>query len=170
MNDADTAARLRQLRNGGQRDRYHHESFGVNTRLDEMQAALLRVGLGHLQGWNERRRALAAFYTRELAQSGVEPLVEQPYARSVAHLYVVRHPRRDALAAALKRRGVGTLIHFPVPLHLQPAFAALGGKRGDLPVVERASSEILSLPLYPELTDAAAECVVAEVRAAAREC
>ena len=169
-NDAETAARLRQLRNGGQRDRYHHESFGVNTRLDEMQAALLRVGLAHLQAWNERRRTLAAFYTRELAGSGVEPLVEQEYARSVAHLYVVRHPKRDALAAALKRRGVGTLIHFPVPLHLQPAFAALGGKRGDLPVVERASSEILSLRLYPELTDAAAERVVAEVRAAAREC
>jgi dTDP-4-amino-4,6-dideoxygalactose transaminase len=169
-NDAETAARLRQLRNGGQRDRYHHESFGVNTRLDEMQAALLRVGLAHLQAWNERRRTLAAFYTRELAGSGVEPLVEQEYARSVAHLYVVRHPKRDALAAALKRRGVGTLIHFPVPLHLQPAFAALGGKRGDLPVVERASSEILSLPLYPELTDAAAKRVVAEVRAAAREC
>jgi dTDP-4-amino-4,6-dideoxygalactose transaminase len=170
VNDAETAARLRQLRNGGQRDRYHHESFGVNTRLDELQAALLRVGLAHLAAWNERRRALAAFYTRELAESGVEPLLEQPYARSVAHLYVVRHPRRDALAAALKRRGIGTLIHFPIPLHLQPAFAALGGKRGDLPVVERAASEILSLPLYPELTDAAAARVASEVRAAAREC
>ena len=170
VNDPETAARLRQLRNGGQRDRYHHESFGVNTRLDELQAALLRVGLGHLAAWNERRRSLAAFYTRELAESGVQPLAEQPYAHSVAHLYVVRHPRRDALAEALKRRGIGTLIHFPIPLHLQPAFASLGGKRGDLPVVERASSEILSLPLYPELADAAAERVVAEVRAAAREC
>ncbi len=88
----------------------------------------------------------------------------------MGHLFVVRHPRRDALAAALKGRGIGTLIHFPIPLHLQPAFASLGGKRGDLPVVERAASEILSLPLYPELTDAAAERVVTEVRAAAREC
>jgi dTDP-4-amino-4,6-dideoxygalactose transaminase len=170
VNDPDTAARLRQLRNGGQRDRYHHESFGVNSRLDELQAALLRVGLRHLPAWNERRRALAALYARELAGSGVEPLVEQPYAHSVAHLYVVRHPRRDALAEALKRRGIGTLIHFPIPLHLQPAFAHLGGKRGDLPVVEQASGEILSLPLYPELTDEAAQRVADAVRAAAREC
>jgi dTDP-4-amino-4,6-dideoxygalactose transaminase len=170
VNDPDTAARLRQLRNGGQRDRYHHESFGVNSRLDELQAALLRVGLGHLAAWNERRRELAAFYTRELAGSGVEPLVEQEYARSVAHLYVVRHPRRDALAEALARRGIGTLIHFPLPLHLQPAFASLGGCPGQLPVVERAAREILSLPLYPELTENAACRVVEAVRAAAREC
>ena len=170
VNDPETAALLRQLRNGGQRDRYHHERFGVNTRLDELQAALLRVGLSHLEAWNERRRALAAFYTRELQGTGVEPLVEQPYAHSVAHLYVVRHPRRDALAKALERRGVGTLIHFPIPLHLQPAFALLGGKRGDLPVVEQASGEILSLPLYPELTDADARRVADAVGAAAREC
>jgi dTDP-4-amino-4,6-dideoxygalactose transaminase len=170
VNDPDTAARLRQLRNGGQRDRYHHESFGVNTRLDELQAALLRVGLRHLAAWNERRRELAAFYTRELAASGVEPLVEQEYARSVAHLYVVRHPRRDALAEALARRGIGTLIHFPLPLHLQPAFASLGGRPGQLPVVEQAAREILSLPLYPELTESAACRVVEAVRAAAREC
>jgi dTDP-4-amino-4,6-dideoxygalactose transaminase len=170
VNDPDTAARLRQLRNGGQRDRYHHESFGVNTRLDELQAALLRVGLRHLAAWNERRRELAAFYTRELAGSGVEPFVEQEYARSVAHLYVVRHPRRDALAEALARRGIGTLIHFPLPLHLQPAFASLGGRPGQLPVVEQAAREILSLPLYPELTENAACRVVEAVRAAAREC
>ena len=77
---------------------------------------------------------------------------EQPYARAVFHLFVVRHPRRDALAAALRERGVGTLIHYPIPLHLQPAFASLGGRPGDLPVAEKATAEILSLPLYPELT------------------
>ena len=170
VNDPDAAARLRRLRNGGQRDRYHHESFGVNTRLDELQAAHLRVGLAHLATWNERRRALAAFYTRELAGSGVEPLEEQPYARSVAHLYVVRHPRRDALAEALRRKGIGTLVHFPVPLHLQPAFAFLGGRPGQLPVAEQASREILSLPLYPELSDDAARGVADAVRHAAREC
>jgi dTDP-4-amino-4,6-dideoxygalactose transaminase len=169
VNDPATAAALRRLRNGGQRDRYHHESFGVNSRLDELQAALLRVGLRHLPAWNERRRALAEFYTRELAGSGVEPLREQPYARSVAHLYVVRHARRDALAQALARRGIGTLVHFPVPLHLQPAFAFLGGKPGDLPVAERASREILSLPLYPELAEETARRVVDAVHAAARE-
>ncbi len=170
VNDPETAALLRQLRNGGQRDRYRHESEGWNSRLDELQAALLRVGLSHLAAWTERRRALAAFYNRELAGSGVVPLVEQPYAYAVSHLYVVRHPRRDALIEALKKRGVSTLIHYPIPLHLQPAFVFLGGKRGDLPVVEKASDEILSLPLYPELEDVAARRVVDAVRAAAREC
>jgi len=170
VNDPATAALLRQLRNGGQRDRYHHEREGWNSRLDELQAALLRVGLRHLPAWTERRRALAAFYDRELLGSGVVPLGEQPYARTVSHLYVVRHPRRSALMEALKKRGIGTLIHFPIPLHLQPAFAFLGGKRGLLPVVEKASDEILSLPLYPELEDEAAACVVEAVRAAAREC
>jgi len=170
VNDPGTAARLRQLRNGGQRDRYRHESEGWNSRLDELQAALLRVGLSHLPAWVERRRELAAFYDRELAGSGVQPLVAQPYAHTVAHLYVVRHPRRDALMKALEQRGIGTLIHYPIPLHLQPAFAFLGGKRGDLPVVEKASDEILSLPLYPELEDEAARRVAIAVRDAAREC
>ena len=170
VNDGATAALLRQLRNGGQRDRYRHESEGFNSRLDELQAALLRVGLRHLPAWTERRRAIAAAYDRGLEGSGVQPLGEQPYAGAVRHLYVVRHPRRDALVEALKRRGIGTLIHYPIPLHLQPAFAFLGGKRGDLPVVERASDEILSLPLYPELEDEAAARVVEAVRAAAREC
>jgi dTDP-4-amino-4,6-dideoxygalactose transaminase len=167
VDDPAAAARLRRLRNGGQSDRYRHEVAGVNSRLDELQAALLRAGLGHLVAWTERRRAIAAFYLRELEGSGVEPLREQPYARAVHHLFVVRHPRRDALAAALREEGVGTLIHYPIPLHLQPAFAGLGGRPGDLPVAERATGEILSLPLYPELTDEQARAVVAAVRAAA---
>jgi dTDP-4-amino-4,6-dideoxygalactose transaminase len=170
VNDPDTAARLRQLRNGGQRDRYRHETEGWNSRLDELQAALLRVGLAHLPAWLDRRRALAALYDRELAGSDVAPLREQPYAHAVFHLYVVRHKHRDALMEALRKRGIGTLIHYPIPLHLQPAFSFLGGKRGDLPVVEQASDEVLSLPLYPELEDAAARRVAEAVRAAAREC
>jgi dTDP-4-amino-4,6-dideoxygalactose transaminase len=169
LNDPLLAARLRQLRNGGQSDRYRHEVPGVNSRLDELQAALLRVGLRHLAAWTERRRALAAFYQQELEGSGVEPLGEQPYARAVFHLFVVRHPRRDALMATLRERGIGTLIHYPIPLHLQPAFAPLGGRPGDLPVAEKASAEILSLPLYPELTDEQARAVVEAVRHAA-EC
>lgn len=169
LNDPLLAARLRQLRNGGQSDRYRHEVAGVNSRLDELQAALLRVGLRHLAAWTERRRALAAFYQQELEGSGVEPLGEQPYARAVFHLFVVRHPRRDALMATLRERGIGTLIHYPIPLHLQPAFAPLGGRPGDLPVAEKASAEILSLPLYPELTDEQARAVVEAVRDAA-EC
>jgi dTDP-3-amino-3,4,6-trideoxy-alpha-D-glucose transaminase len=169
VNDPGLASRLRQLRNGGQSDRYRHEIAGVNSRLDEMQAALLRVGLRHLRAWTERRRALAAFYARELEGAGVAPLREQPYARAVFHLFVVRHPRRDALLGALRERGVGTLIHYPIPLHLQPAFASLGGRPGDLPVAEKASAEILSLPLYPELTDEQAGLVVDAVRAAAKQ-
>jgi dTDP-4-amino-4,6-dideoxygalactose transaminase len=169
VNDPGLSERLRRLRNGGQSDRYRHEVPGVNSRLDELQAALLRVGLRHLPAWTERRRALAAFYTGALKGTGVEPLREQPYARAVFHLFVVRHPRRDALAAALRARGVGTLIHYPIPLHLQPAFASLGGKPGDLPVAEKATAEILSLPLYPELTDEQAATVAAAVEGAARE-
>jgi dTDP-4-amino-4,6-dideoxygalactose transaminase len=169
VNDSETAARLRQLRNGGQRDRYRHETEGWNSRLDELQAALLRVSLAHLSGWSERRRELRALYDSELRGSGVVPLGEQAYAQAVVHLYVVRHPRRDALQQALARRGIGTLIHYPIPLHLQPAFAALGGKPGDLPVAEQASNEILSLPLYPELDDATVRRVADAVRSAARE-
>ena len=168
MNDGGTAAALRRLRNGGQSDRYRHEVPGLNSRLDELQAAVLRVGLRHLAAWTERRRALGERYSRELA--GVPGLAlpeEQPYARSVQHLYVVRHARRDALGAALKARGVGTLIHYPIPLHLQPALASLGGKAGDHPVAEKASGEILSLPLYPELRDAQVSKVIGAVREAA---
>jgi len=170
VNDPALAARLRQLRNGGQSDRYRHELPGVNSRLDEIQAALLRVGLRHLPAWTERRRALAELYVRGLGGSAVEPLREQPYARAVHHLFVVRHPRRDALAEALRARGVGTLVHYPIPLHLQPVFASLGGRPGDLPVAEKAAGEILSLPLYPELRDEQAQAVVEAVRDAASRC
>jgi dTDP-4-amino-4,6-dideoxygalactose transaminase len=166
VEDAALADRLRRLRNGGQSDRYRHELLGINSRLDELQAAILRVGLRHLPAWNERRRALAALYASELAGAGVILPREQPYAHAVYHLYVVRHPRRDALAAALQERGVGTLIHYPIPLHLQPAFSDLGGRGGDFPVAERAAREILSLPLFPELSDAQAQAVAAALREA----
>lgn len=154
VNDAATAVTLRRLRNGGQSDRYRHELPGMNSRLDEMQAAVLRVLLRHLASWTDRRRALAGLYRRSLeGVPGLRLLEEQPYARAVFHLFVVRHPRRDALLAGLAERGVGTLIHYPLPLHLQPAFASLGGKPGHCPVAELAAREILSLPLYPELRD-----------------
>jgi dTDP-4-amino-4,6-dideoxygalactose transaminase len=165
VNDAGLAARLRRLRNGGQTDRYHHAEPGINSRLDEMQAAVLRVGLRHLEEWNERRWGLAAIYLHELSEVGGLVLPrEQPYARANYHLFVVRHPRRDALMAALGERGIGTLIHYPVPLHLQGAFASLGGRRGDLPVAEKAAGEIVSLPLYPEMTDAQVRSVAGAVR------
>lgn len=164
VNDPALAAKLRRLRNGGQSDRYRHEIAGINSRLDEMQAALLRVFLRHLPAWTERRRALAAIYLRELAGSGVVLPEEQPYARANYHLFVIRHPRRDTLLEGLQARGIGSLIHYPIPLHLQPAFASLGGQAGDFPVAETAAREVLSLPLYPELTDQQAIEVARAVR------
>jgi dTDP-4-amino-4,6-dideoxygalactose transaminase len=164
VRDAALAAKLRRLRNGGQTDRYHHEAAGINSRLDEIQAAILRVKLRHLEAWTARRRQIASLYFEELTDCGLRLPREQPYASAVYHLFVVRHPRRDALAAALRERGIATLIHYPIPLHLQPSFAALGGKPGDFPVAERAAAEILSLPLYPEMSDAQAQAVASAVR------
>src|SRR6185436_6857615 len=141
-NDHELAHRLRRLRNGGQSDRYRHEVPGINSRLDEIQAAILRASLMHLGAWTERRRELASLYLRELAGTNVRLPREQPYARAVYHLFVVRHPKRDALMAGLKEKGVGTLIHYPIPLHLQPAFSWLGHRAGDFPVAEQAAGEI----------------------------
>jgi dTDP-4-amino-4,6-dideoxygalactose transaminase len=163
VNDRPLAARLRRLRNGGQSDRYRHEEPGLNSRLDELQAAVLRVGLRHLAAWNERRRALASFYRQALAGTTLGLPVERPDVRAVHHLFVARHPRRDDLMAALRHRGVETLIHYPIPLHRQPAFAAFRERGAALPVAEKAAGEILSLPLYPELTDAQAEVVASAV-------
>ncbi len=166
VNDPVLAARLRRLRNGGQSSRYRHESFGVNSRLDELQAAILRVGLAHLPTWTERRRRLATMYLKRLAESSLCLPHEQCYARSVYHLFVVRHSKRDALAEALAARGVGTLVHYPVPLPLQPAFADSGGRPGLFPVAEKACSEVLSLPLHPELSDEQVLAVVEAVHGA----
>jgi dTDP-4-amino-4,6-dideoxygalactose transaminase len=160
----ELALRLRRLRNGGQSDRYRHELLGLNSRLDELQAAVLRVRLGKLSAWTARRRELAALYLAELRGAGVALPEEQAYARAVYHLFVIRHPRRDALQAALAERGIGTLVHYPIPLHLQPVFADLGGRPGDLPVAEDAAREVLSLPLYPELGDAQVLQVARAVR------
>jgi dTDP-4-amino-4,6-dideoxygalactose transaminase len=166
-NDAEVAARVLRLRNGGQSDRYRHEASGINSRLDELQAAILRVKLRHLDQWVERRRALAAIYLRELEDAAVGLPREQPYARAAYHLFVIRHVKRDALAAALRERGIGTLVHYPIPLHLQPAFASLGGHLGDFPIAEKAAAEVLSLPLYPEMSDEQAHLVASAVRTAA---
>ena len=171
VNDEATAVLLRQLRNGGQRDRYRHESEGWNSRLDELQAALLRVGLCPPRGLDRagagrsRRSTTASSWARASSRSLSSPT----RARSATSTSCATRGA-TALMEALEQRGIGTLIHYPIPLHLQPAFAFLGGKRGDLPVVEQASDEILSLPLYPELEDEAAARVVEAVRAAAREC
>jgi len=164
VEDPALAARLRQLRNGGQSDRYRHVLSGLNSRLDEVQAAILRVKLRSLAAWNDRRRAIAALYDRALSELPLELPVERPGARAVYHLYVVRHPERDRLMAGLRERDVATLIHYPIPLHLQPAFERHGGKPGDLPVVEKSAREILSLPLYPEMSDEQVRCVARALR------
>jgi dTDP-3-amino-3,4,6-trideoxy-alpha-D-glucose transaminase len=149
-NDASLAERLRRLRNGGQVDRYVHIEAGGNSRLDELQAAVLRARLPLLARWTSRRRSLAAAYRGALPDA-VQPLREQDSGH-VYHLFVVRSAERDALQAHLRASAIETLIHYPVPLPEQPAFAGIA--RGECPVAARASREILSLPLHPRLTDA----------------
>ncbi|HTU67842.1 MAG TPA: DegT/DnrJ/EryC1/StrS family aminotransferase [Steroidobacteraceae bacterium] len=147
--DAALADRLRRLRNGGQRTTYQHDEFGVNSRLDEMQAAILRERLARLPGWTEQRRALAARYRAQLAGADVRVLPEFD-AGHVYHLFVVRTPRRDAFRAHLASRGVQTLVHYPKSLTHQPAIAS--EEPAHCPEAERAAGEVCSLPLYPSLS------------------
>lgn len=154
-NDATLAERARLLREYGWAERYVSHVKGLNSRLDELQAAVLRVKLRHLETWNERRRQIARLYTERLGdrdQTLVLPY-EPKDVRHVYHLYVVRHSQRDALRAFLRERGIGTLVHYPMPVHLQPAYADLGYHAGSLPDSETIAREVLSLPLYPELRD-----------------
>ncbi len=146
--DADLADKVRMLGNYGSRVKYQNEVMGFNSRLDELQAAFLRVKLHHLDEWNRRRRKLAAAYLAEL--TGIAELV-LPYvpkwAEPVWHQFAVRHPKRDALQAYLKEAGIGTLIHYPIPPHLSGAYSDMGYKRGDSPITERTTDTILSLPM-----------------------
>ncbi len=170
--DSQLAARLRRLRTYGQASRYRHLERGVNSRLDEIQAAILSVKLKHLDEHNAIRRVLAARYDR-LLEHVVRPTVRGSQAETyhVYHLYVIRHPDRDALQARLRGRGVETLVHYPVPVHLQEAYADLGYRGGDLPVTERVAGEILSLPMYVGLSMAEADAVARAVNeAAANSC
>lgn len=163
-NDAAFADKLRKLRQyGWERKYYIGVPGGGNSRLDELQAALLNVKLPHLHAWNERRRAIARYYTEHLAST--ELILPAPAADDahVQHLYVVCSPERDALQAALREQGVATDIHYPQPSHHEPIFAQYAPP-GGLPVTERLAREVLSLPIYPELTDDEAQAVVAAVR------
>lgn len=167
--DEALVERVRSLRAYGQADRYRHEARGVNSRLDELQAAVLRVRLAGLAAGTERRRAIAAAYDEALDDTAVRPLARLSERRQVFHLYVVRVPDRDAFRAALDEAGVATLVHYPLPLHRQPAYTSLAA---DLPLTnsERLADEIVSLPLYPELTDdEVARVAVAASAAAARQ-
>jgi dTDP-4-amino-4,6-dideoxygalactose transaminase len=162
-NDAGLAERVRLARQYGWRERYESETHGLNSRLDELQAAILRVKLTHLDAWNQARRERAAVYTELVPNRRVRAPVEMSYARHVFHLYVVQAERRAALAQFLQARGIGTAIHYPTPVHLQGAYRHLAPE-GALPVSERLAREILSLPLYPELELADVRVVAEAIR------
>jgi dTDP-4-amino-4,6-dideoxygalactose transaminase len=161
-NDASLADRLKRLRNGGQTDRYHHPEFGVNSRLDEMQAAVLRARLPRLADGNARRRALAARY-RSALENGPVVVPAECDPGHVYHLFPVLAPDRDAFQAHLAAQGVGTLVHYPIPLPRQSAFA--GYSPAVCPVADRVCAEVCSLPLHPRLSDADADMVAAAVHA-----
>jgi len=157
------AERIRSLREYGFDEDRIARHDGWNSRLDELQAAILRVKLAHLEGFVARRRAIAAIYDDGLRASSVRPLRTTPGSEHGRHLYVVRSDRRDELREALAERGIGTGIHYPVPIHRMPAYAALAGGDGDLSVSEALAAEIVSLPMYPELPEHDARRVVEAV-------
>ncbi len=152
-NNAAYAARARSLREHGSTQRYYHDEIGYNYRMEGLQGAVLDIKLKHLDAWTRERRRVAARYHELLADTPLQLPLEADYAQSAYHLYVVRHPRRDELKKHLEAHRVGCALHYPLPLHLQKAYAHLGHKPGDFPIAEKAARECLSLPIYPELTD-----------------
>jgi dTDP-4-amino-4,6-dideoxygalactose transaminase len=170
--DPEVAAHMRRLRNHGSPRRYQHDELGWNSRLDGIQAAILRVKLPYIAAWNRQRRERAATYDLLFTQSGLVspdgrgpvrlPAVS-PHAEHVFHQYVIRAQRRDQLREFLSARRIGSEVYYPIPLHLQPAFAFLGYCEGDLPESERAAREVLALPMFPELTEAEQRWVVESV-------
>ncbi len=168
--DRDIAAAVRMIADHGRNpgSKYEHSAVGGNDRMDALQAAVLRVKLRHLDGWNQRRREHAAHYDRLLRGSPAEPLTPASWAEPVYHLYVVRVPpkARAAVQARLASAGIATGIHYPIPVHLQPAFADLGYTQGRLPVSESLAESVLSLPLYPELEPAQVDAIAAALLSA----
>ena len=166
-NDAGVAAKLRVLRDHGMSPRYHHSIVGLNSRLDSIQAAVLGVKLPHLNDWAAGREQNARRYAAQLARLGVDRQLQLPTVAegcaSVWNQYTIRVPggRRDALQKELAARQIGSAVYYPIPLHLQACFASLGYRRGDLPVSERAAEEVLSLPIYPEMTRVEQDIVIA---------
>ena len=163
-NDPELADRIRVLRNYGSHIKYHNEVVGYNSRLDELQAALLRVKLTKLDEWNVGRRQLAAHYLQAFSsqQNLILPHVPK-WAEPVWHLFVIRHAQRDALPKALNEAGVGTMIHYPIPPHLQPAYANLNFNEGCFPISERMAKEVLSLPIGPHISVSDIQFVIREV-------
>ncbi|MGQ9698237.1 MAG: DegT/DnrJ/EryC1/StrS family aminotransferase, partial [Armatimonadota bacterium] len=163
-NRTDVRDRVRLLRYHGSGGPYVYEQLGFNSRLDEIQAAVLRAKLPHLRRWNEARRRNASRYGELLHCSGCALPTELPGNYHVFHQYTVRSPRRDALKRALAQAGVDSGVYYPLPLHLQPAFSHLGYRQGDLPQSEAAAREVLSLPVYPEITPEQIEYVARVVQ------
>jgi dTDP-4-amino-4,6-dideoxygalactose transaminase len=151
--DEEMAQKMRMIRDHGQARKYFHDLEGYNGRLDAIQAAVLRIKLKRLQDWNQSRRKNAALYTKRLQDvPGIKLPVEAGFAESVYHLYVILADNRDGLQRFLSEKGIATGLHYPLPLHLQKAYAHLGYTKGDFPVAENAAERLLSLPMYPELT------------------
>ena len=158
-NDESIAQKIRMLRDHGQAKKYYHDFEGYNGRLDAIQCGILRIKLRHLPEWNEKRRQNAFLYNDLLtrnskpATSDITVPYEPLWSKAVYHLYIIRTKRRDELQKFLSDNGIGTGLHYPIPLHLQKAYTYLGYGEGDFPVTERVASEILSLPMYPHLTE-----------------
>jgi dTDP-4-amino-4,6-dideoxygalactose transaminase len=165
-NRDDLAKTMRMLRDWGAEKKYHHVLKGYNYRMEGFQGAILRVKLRHLADWTQKRRSHAAMYASLLKDTGVALPVEASYAQHVYHVYAVRTPDRAGLERALHAGGVSTGIHYPIPVHLQPAWAELGHTVGDFPHSERAANEVLSLPMFPELTRTEVEQVAAVMQEA----
>ena len=165
-NDEATAQQVRMLRNYGQEEKYHHLFLAYNRRLDTLQAAVLQVKLPELDAWNAARRQVAAWYEELLAGASVITPPTAAYAEHVYHLYVIRCADREALSAQLQAAGVGWGLHYPVPIHLQEAYAYLGLGRGSFPEAERACAGLISLPMFPRMTREEAEQVADAVRGA----
>ncbi len=162
--DAELADRCRRVRNQGQKERYLHTEVGYNFRMNSFEGAILSVKLAHLEAWTERRNALARRYDRLLADVAIEAPAPCPDGRHVYHLYVVRHPERDALRAKLLAAGVETAVHYPMPIHRQPVFARFGYGEGSLPATEAIARTCISLPLYPEMPEGDVDRVAAALR------
>lgn len=158
--DPDLANRITTLRNYGSRVKYHNEVIGYNSRLDEIQAAFLQVKLARLDAENDRRRVIAARYLSAMRASGLVLPFVPDWAEPVWHVFVVRHPDRDAFAQRLAGEGIGTVIHYPVPPHLQPAYASLGLRPGAFPISEAVHREVISLPIGPSMSDEQVEQVI----------
>jgi dTDP-4-amino-4,6-dideoxygalactose transaminase len=167
-NDAELLDKVRKLRDHGRTTKYEHDEIGFGERIDALQAAILAAKLPHLEDWTEARRAHARLYDELLAGCDVVTPFESPEVRHVYHLYVIRARRRDELLARLKERGIGAGIHYPLPLHRQPAYLKQGYGDLSLPVTEQVAAEVLSLPMYPELTREQIEYVAEAVREAVR--